>query len=130
MTASLKAMHAESVVAFAKMQALPYDPLDISQSAFSTDYAAYQAIAQSIERRLAVAVKQVLWPVPQSFESHYCSYPFHTSHLLASLLVGKASRPVQQITPLSWVIGVQNTASCWSSTATLCVKECALSADF
>ena len=66
MTANLKALHAESVTAFAKMQSLPYDPLDISQSAFHTDFAAYQTDTQSIERRLAIAVKQVLWPVPQS----------------------------------------------------------------
>lgn len=66
MTANLKAMHAESVVAFAKMQALSYDPLDISQSAFGTDFAAYQGVTQSIERRLAVAIRQVLWPVLQS----------------------------------------------------------------
>ena len=63
MTANLIAMHAESVVAFAKMQALSYDPLDTLQSAFPTDLAAYQAITQSIDRRLAVAIKQVLWPV-------------------------------------------------------------------
>ena len=59
MTANLKAMHAESVVASAKMQALSYDPLDTSQSAFRRDFAAYQAITQSIERRLAVPIKQV-----------------------------------------------------------------------
>ena len=63
MTANLTAMHAESVVAFAKMQALSYDPLDTSQSAFRTDFAAYEGISQSIDRRLAVAIKQVLWPV-------------------------------------------------------------------
>ena len=45
------------------MQALSYDPLDTSQSAFRTDFAAYQGISQSIDRRLAVAIKQVLWPV-------------------------------------------------------------------
>ena len=59
MTATLRAMHAESVAAFAKMQALSYNPLDLSQQAFVAEYAAYQMTMNSIERRLASILRLV-----------------------------------------------------------------------
>ena len=52
-------MYAESVATLAKMQAVPYDPLDVTEPAFISDYAAYQIVMQSIERRLAAILKQV-----------------------------------------------------------------------
>lgn len=64
MTGNLRAMHAESVAAFAKMQALKYNPLELSQQAFVADYAAYQIAMNSIERRLANILKMVCsWAV-------------------------------------------------------------------
>ena len=68
MTGTLRAMHAESVAALAKMQALAYDPLDVSQQAFVVDYAAYQIATNSIERRLAGILKTVWRPC-----THCCS---------------------------------------------------------
>ena len=68
MTGTLRAMHAESVAAFAKMQALAYNPLDLSQQAFIVDYAAYQIAMNSIERRLAGILKTVGQP-----DSYLCS---------------------------------------------------------
>ena len=59
MTATLRAMHAEAVAAFAKMQALPYNPLDLSQPAFVAEYAAYQMAMNSIERRLTSILQLV-----------------------------------------------------------------------
>ena len=59
MTGTLRAMYAESLAALAKMQAVTYDPLDVSEPAFISDYAAYQIVMQSIERRLATILKQV-----------------------------------------------------------------------
>ena len=59
MTGTLRAMHAESMAAFAKMQALVYDPLDLSQQAFVADYAAFQIAINGIERRLAGILRMV-----------------------------------------------------------------------
>jgi len=59
MTGTLRVMYAESVATLAKMQAMTYDPLDVSEPAFISDYAAYQIVMQSIERRLAAILKQV-----------------------------------------------------------------------
>ncbi len=59
MTGILRAMHVESVAAFAKMQAIAYDPLDLSQQAFVADYAAFQIAVNSIERRLAGILRMV-----------------------------------------------------------------------
>lgn len=59
MTADLRAMHVEHVAALAKIQAMSYNPLDVSKMAFVTDFGAYQSAMHSIERRLAAIIKQV-----------------------------------------------------------------------
>ena len=85
LTGTLRAMHAESVAALAKMQALPYDPLDTSGTAFTADYAAYQVVTLSIERRLATVLKQVyVWECTSVAMRHVLLSTYHVPGLASS----------------------------------------------
>ena len=85
LTGTLRAMHAEAVAALAKMQALPYDPLDASETAFTADYAAYQAVTLSIERRLATILKQVyFWACTSAAMRHILLSTYHVPGLASS----------------------------------------------
>lgn len=85
LTGTLRAMHAESVAALAKIQALPYDPLTVSETAFTADYAAYQAVTLSIERRLATILKQVcFWACTLTAMRHVFLSTHHVPGLASS----------------------------------------------
>jgi hypothetical protein len=59
MTQNLRVIHGEAAAAFARVQALPYDPLDAAVTGFVADSAAYRATLQELERRLAAIISQV-----------------------------------------------------------------------
>lgn len=60
MTANLRVIHGEAAAAFARIQALTYNPLDTAESAFVADYAAFRTTMQELERRLAAVISQVM----------------------------------------------------------------------
>lgn len=60
MTLKLRVIHTEAAAAFARVQALPYDPLDAAETAFVADCAAYQSTKQELERRLAAIISQAM----------------------------------------------------------------------
>jgi hypothetical protein len=89
MTQKLHALHAEAAAAHAKVQALPYDPLDTAETGFVADCAAYNATMQELERRLAAIVSQARIPAyPERFLAVGIIRPYSTSRKVGPQVAG------------------------------------------
>ena len=110
MTGNLRAMHAESVAAFAKMQALSYNSLELSQQAFVADYAAYQIAMNSIERRLAGILRMVCFWAAFCSPLQFCPYS-----LSQSIFCGQADQASELLSSEPNFIGLHTACSAvWS----------------